>query len=105
MRGPEPRKRREREERHGGKVGQGKKGDIRIAAKGWGPRAFVVAKRTLVGGGARRSEREAQGRRGAARALQLRAHATHAYSAHARGTRTALHNTGVCTEAHARAAA
>lgn len=63
----------------------------------------VVAKRTLVVGGARRSEREAQGRHGAARA-----HATHAYSAYAHGIHTALHKTGVCTdalEAHARAAA
>lgn len=64
----------------------------------------VVAKRTLVVGGARRSEREAQGRHGAARA-----HATHtAYSAYAHGIHTVLHKTGVCTdalEAHARAAA
>lgn len=69
----------------------------------------VVAKRTLVGGGIRGSEREAQGRHGAARAPQPRAHATHAYSAHARGIHTygaAQHGrVHSALEAHARAAA
>lgn len=45
-------------------------GDIRIAATRWGSRHRVVAKRTRVGaeGKRKRSEREAQGRCGAARA-------------------------------------
>lgn len=70
----------------------------------WGPRHRVVAKRTLVGKERRGSEREAQGRGGAARAPWPRIHAR--VSPRCARTRcTYVVATRACARTRARAAA
>jgi len=87
----------------GGKAGQGKKkGDIRIAAKGWGPGAFVVAKRTDRWRGQEVREGGSRSPRGRTRVTTTRIRDTRVFCARTRYTYDAAQHGRVHRSARAR---